>query len=139
MKTTVLILSIAMLSSVLGCIDQEAPRLEGTWNLDSYVNSAGTLVRMLPNTKVTFQFQDGKVSGSAGCNSYSGTCNINGSSITIGPLAVTEMYCTDPGVMEQEGDYLAALNSVVRYRIEGETLVLINADGKEVLLFTKQE
>ncbi len=137
MKTNVLILSIVMLSSVLGCIDQEAPGLEGTWNLNSYVNRADAMVNILSNTKVTFQFQDGKVGGNAGCNSYGGTCTLNGSSITIGPLAVTEMYCTDPGVMEQEADYLAALNSVTRYRIEGRTLVLINADGKDVLIFTK--
>lgn len=136
MKTTVLLLSVVMLSSIAGCMDQEAPTLEGTWNLDSYVNSAGTLVDVLPNTQVTLTFQGGSVGGSAGCNSYGGTCTLSGSALTVGPLAVTEMYCTDPGVMEQEGDYLAALNSVVRYRIEGRTLVLINADGREVLIFT---
>lgn len=137
MKRNVLILSIVMLSSIAGCMDQEASGLEGTWNLDSYVNTGGVLVNILPNAKITLTFEDGKVGGSASCNSYGGTCTLNGSSITIGPLAVTEMYCTDPGVMEQEADYLASLNSVTRYRIEGTTLVLVNADGKDVLIFTK--
>ena len=49
----------------------------------------------LPNTNITIQFtSDGKVSGSTGCNRYSGTYTTVGSTINISsPMAVTEMAC----------------------------------------------
>ncbi len=49
---------------------------------------------------------DGKVSGSAGCNRYSGTYTVSGNSITFSsPMATTMMMC-DESVMEQENAYL---------------------------------
>ena len=52
---------------------------------------------------------DGRVSGSAGCNRYSGTYTVSGNSITISsPMATTMMMC-DEAVMEQESAYLKAL------------------------------
>ena len=41
----------------------------------------------------------------------------------IGPLASTMMACGEPaGVMEQEAQYLAALQSAATYQIEGNVL-----------------
>jgi heat shock protein HslJ len=36
---------------------------------------------------------DGVVSGTTGCNTYTGSYKLDGSSITIGPLAMTLMLC----------------------------------------------
>lgn len=132
-------LSICVLSLVVVCcIGQESPELEGTrWNLDSHVDKEGTLVNILPNTEITIQFQDGTVTGSAGCNSYTGAYGINGNTIMIDPLAVTEMYCAEPeGIMEQEYDYLTALGSVTSFKVKGSTMEMANAEEKVVLVFT---
>lgn len=140
-REMVLILSIVILPSVLACcIGQKPLELEGTtWNLNSCVNEKG-LVSVLPNTKITVHFQDGRVSGSAGCNSYLGTYHISGSTITIGPLSSTRMFCGEPeGLMEQEGNYLAALKSAAHYEITGSTLEMTNADGIQILTFTAEE
>ncbi|UCC64504.1 MAG: META domain-containing protein, partial [Anaerolineae bacterium] len=48
-----------------------AASLEGTlWKLDAYLNSQGELVSLLPDSEVRAKFQDGQVTGNAGCNSY---------------------------------------------------------------------
>jgi heat shock protein HslJ len=121
-----------------GCPVEEQVEFEGTvWNLDTYRNSQGSLVGVLQNTEITAQFQNGTVGGSSGCNSYSGDYTISGNALTIGALSITLMYCTMPnGVMAQEGDYIAALKSVTSYRINGNTLIMTNAAGDVVLVFT---
>jgi heat shock protein HslJ len=136
-KGILFVLSMVMVSSVLGgCIGQVP--LEGTlWNLDSYMNDRGELVSVLPATEVTAQFQDGRVGGSAGCNSYFGSYHVNGNTITIGPLSSTLMFCGEPeGLMKQETNYLAALRSATHYEITGSKLEMTNTDGVLILVFT---
>ena len=136
--TPFLFLSIVMLSLVVVCcIGQKSPELEGTlWKLDSYVNLQGNKVKVLPDTEVTAQFKDGTVNGSSGCNSYFGSYTISGTAITFGPIGMTEMYCAEPeGIMEQENGYLAALQSVEGFTINGNKLEMTNAQGTLVLVF----
>ena len=136
--TPSLFLSIVMLSLVVVCcIGQKSPELEGTlWKLDSYVNLQGNMVKVLPDTEITAQFKDGTVNGSSGCNSYFGSYTINGTVISFGPIGVTEMYCAEPeGIMEQENGYLAALQSVKGFTINGNKLEMINVEGTLVLVF----
>jgi heat shock protein HslJ len=43
------------------------------------------------------------------------------------------MYCTAPGVMQQEMTYLALLNQTKIFTIEGDTLTLPDMNGRSVL------
>lgn len=124
--------------------DADAP-LEGTeWNLAAFLEprpDAGLGVpTLLPagplsSTEITAIFEDDRVSGSAGCNQYSGGYAVNGSSLTFGPLAATKMWCADPeGSMEQEQRYLGLLGQVRRYRIDGAQLWLTADDGRVLVL-----
>ena len=114
-------------SAVVNVTYGEASVLEGT----SWI-----LADTLPGTEVKALFENGQVSGSAGCNSYSGTyvtTTVGGvNKIRLGPLASTMMMCEEM-VMEQEGAYLAALQSVSSYQVEENVLTLTHADG--TLLF----
>jgi heat shock protein HslJ len=90
--------------------------LEGTnWLLDKTV----------PGSEITALFDNGQVSGSAGCNTYQGTYRTTKAGgrnqIEFGPLAVTMMMCDEP-LMEQEGLYLGALESATEYVVEGFAL-----------------
>ncbi|MCK4432707.1 MAG: META domain-containing protein, partial [Methanomicrobia archaeon] len=77
--------TVILSSMVAGCILEESPKLEGTlWILKSYVNDEGGMVNVLSGTEITAQFQGGKVGGSAGCNTYSGSYTLSGNAITIG-------------------------------------------------------
>ena len=104
--------------------------LEGTtWLLD----------RTIPGSEITALFVNGQVSGSAGCNNYSGTYRstraAGRNTIDFGPLATTRMMC-DETLMDQESLYLAALESATEYTIEGFALT-ITYPGGELLFYDK--
>jgi heat shock protein HslJ len=125
-----------MLALVVGGCINDKP-LEGTlWELDSYMNSAGNLVTVLPDTEVTAQFENGQVKGSGGCNNYWGDYTVNGDAITIGLITKNQMYCFPDEINGQEEDYLAALQSATGYDISGSNLKMTNAGGDVVLIFT---
>jgi heat shock protein HslJ len=112
--------------------------LTGTeWNMLSYNNGRGGLVSALADTKITALFsEEGELTGSAGCNSYSTSYEVNDSTIEIFPAAVTRMYCSIPeGIMEQESEYLAALQSAASYEIQGEELVLLDANNTRAVIY----
>lgn len=104
------------------------------WSLESYVDKEGQLVGVLPDTKITLTFESGEMRGSAGCNSYFGPVEIDGNEMTVGLLGATQMMCPEP-IMEQEGAYLAALQSAASYRIQGDRLEIADSSGKTALVF----
>jgi heat shock protein HslJ len=114
--------------------------LEDTkWILESY-GELVNLEHVLTDTRITAEFvsSEGTVEGSAGCNSYSGSYEVEDSQLSIpGPIAATEMYCADPeGVMEQEQQYLEILQAAESYSIEEEELQ-INC-GDQVLIYAAE-
>ena len=54
-----------------------------------------------------------------------------GCSGTIGPVAITEMACTEPeGVMEQETAFMEFITQAQTFRITGKQLQIFRPDGK---------
>jgi heat shock protein HslJ len=99
------------------------------WSVQSYNNGRGGVVSIVPNTQLTASFDaEGRVFGSAGCNSYRGRYTVDGMNINIGPLATTRMACPEP-IMQQEQEFLAALGVATQYSIEGNRLTLRDAGG----------
>ena len=81
-------------------------------------------------------FEDENVSGWAGCNSYTGGFQIDGSSLVIGQIATTRMACPSPAdTIERE--YLAALARVAAWRTEDDEVVLVDADDAELLRYER--
>jgi len=115
--------------------------LPGTsWEATGYNNGKQAVTGMLAGTTLTADFgKDGNLSGNAGCNTYSGAYKVNGDQITIGPLASTMKACSEPaGVMEQEAQYLAALQSAATYQIEGNVMQLRTKDDALAAIFNKK-
>jgi len=81
---------------------------------------------------------DGKVSGSAGCNRYSGTYTVSGNSITISSSIATTMMMCDESVMEQESAYLKALAEAKTYEVKGDQLTLTGADKTSLAIYKAQ-
>jgi heat shock protein HslJ len=109
-----------------------------TWWLNGYHDGQSGFVSVLSGTEITALFgDDGQVSGSAGCNNYSASYTVKDGVITFGPAATTRKACAEPeGIMTQESAYLAALESVVAFQIEGDELTLTNTEGVRVATFT---
>lgn len=109
---------------------------ETSWNLSSYLYREGVLVEILENTEITTYFQDGQLTGNAGCNNYFASYQVDGSNLTIGPLASTEMFCMDPpAVMDQESTYLAVLETAASYQLDNNQLMVLNTQGDPILTF----
>jgi heat shock protein HslJ len=108
-----------------------------TWLVTRYNNGKGGYTSALLDTEITAMFgEDGSLTGSAGCNNYTSSYEVEGDAISIGPAATTRKMCPEPqGIMEQETAYLAALEAAATYEIQGDTLELRNAEGTRMVTY----
>lgn len=124
---------------VLVFVQGQSP-LEGTnWVLQSYGDPEDpTLIEEGTLVTATFTSADGGpagvVQGSAGCNNYSSDYALNEDQISIHAPASTRMMC--PLGMDQENDYLMALQSAQFYQIVWNQLEIVYDDGEGLLTFT---
>ena len=108
------------------------PTLEGSsWTVLAYNNGNQAVVSVILDTQITAEFdQDGIVSGSGGCNDYTGPYETEEQRISIGPVAATKQLCGSPGgIDDQEAAYVAALESAELWVIRGDILELRREDG----------
>jgi heat shock protein HslJ len=113
--------------------------LVGTpWTATGINNGHGGVTSLVAGTTATAAFaDDGRVAGSAGCNRWTATFVVVGSTITIGAPAVTRRLCAGPaGIMEQEAAYIAALGRSTRLAIDGDRLDLRDDDGALQVTFS---
>ena len=107
------------------------PGVAGAWEATSVLYD-DAIRGVLAGTTPTADFgDDGKLTGSGGCNTFSGSYEVDGAALRIGRPASTRRACREPeGVDAQERGYLAALQSVVRFEQAGPKLTLFNAKGQ---------
>lgn len=106
--------------------------LNGTsWRLVAY-GAPGRPEAVLPDSEVTAVFQEGQLTGSAGCNQYATTYTQSGATLTTGAVASTRMAC-EPALNEQESRVLQGLDTAVSFTIDNETLTIQDETG--VLVF----
>jgi heat shock protein HslJ len=137
-KGLLALLAVVVLAALAACSatgPASGDPLDGTsWVLVGY-----GLAALLPGTEITASFEDGQVRGSAGCNSYGGSYQVSGDSISVRELFHTEMACLEPeGVMEQEQTYLQYLGGVETFSVSHGQLHMTRADG-ETLTFIPAE
>jgi heat shock protein HslJ len=105
--------------------------LAGTqWEVTAYNNGKQAVVSLSRGSRITLAFTADGVTGSSGCNRFSGPYSIDGEGVKIGPLRTTRMMCAEPAdVMAQERAFLAALQGAGTVRREGNRLELRTAAG----------
>lgn len=110
-----------------------------SWDVTGYNNGTQAVVSIITGSRVTLAFSaEGRVSGSAGCNNFTGAYVVKAGELTIHDVAATRKMCVEPaGVMEQESAFLKALDTSMRVRIEGGRLELRYADGALALNATR--
>lgn len=135
-----LLLSICLLAVSCTLVEENqgsARSIEGIeWKLKYFRKSAA-----LQDPPSTLIFKDGVVSGSAGCNQYSGSykLNVNKNRIEISQLQSTLMACQDPaGLMDQEAVFIDLLSRAYRFEINADILMIFD-EGHEALTFNKVE
>lgn len=110
------------------------PLVGTTWTLSS-IAAGDAVTSVVSGTEITSAFAaDESLSGSAGCNRFSGTYTVAGDRLSISPLATTKMACAGY-VMTQERVFLAAMGRVASFAIEGAQLTLLDRSGAMLLGF----
>src|SRR5262249_22748304 len=108
-----------------------------TWRLEA-VFEDGNRLAALANTEVTLEFVGEQVGGSAGCNRYSATYRADGAGLSVTAPRETRMICPSPaGVMEQERRFLSALQAARAFRLAGDRLELLGADGSPTCVLAR--
>jgi len=104
------------------------------WQLTS-IN--GTPIPVPTTSKtVTLEFDsEGQVNGSGGCNSFGGSYQVQGDSLSFGPIISTKMACVDETAMQQESQYFQILQGATKYSVAPEQLTIVG-QGSDTLVFT---
>ena len=96
----------------------------------------GTEVQAFPNQRephMVLRTDLSRVTGSGGCNEFTGTYEVAGSSIRFGHAAATLRACADG--MEQEMSFFRALERTRAFRIRGDELELLDETDALVARF----
>ncbi|MGH7354026.1 MAG: META domain-containing protein [Candidatus Rokuibacteriota bacterium] len=113
--------------TALGCASAGGfvpPSLNGSSWIAEAIDGQGMVGR--PPITLTFESEERAV-GSTGCNRYFAAVRLSERArLRFGQVGSTRMACP-PLVMEQEQRFLAALEAVRGYRLDGTTLVLVDA------------
>ncbi|NGP04088.1 META domain-containing protein [Rhodococcus sp. 14C212] len=118
--------------------DPDRPVVDTHWVLTELVTAdAVSTSRALEDAAPTLTVAgDGTVSGSTGCNRFTGTATVADTVVTFGPLATTRAACPDPELARIESAVLGVLSGEVRYAVEGAAMRLTAADGVTGLGYT---
>jgi heat shock protein HslJ len=117
--------------ATLATFTKLSTELAGTkWAVTNYNNGKEAVVGLIEGTTLTVEFgADGSAAGSAGCNNFTGGFTQGDGTITMGPFVSTMKMCAEPaGVMEQEAQFLKALESAATYQLDGDRLDLRTKD-----------
>jgi heat shock protein HslJ len=114
---------------VVACDDNQFSRSDivgGSWELMSIQTGSAAPVAITTSLRYTAQFaEDGRVSVKSDCNSCGGSYSLNGSTLTIGPLACTKVFCGDTSLDSQ---FSGALDGTATVSGDGDELVIRSGD-----------
>ncbi|MBK8047193.1 MAG: META domain-containing protein [Anaerolineales bacterium] len=103
--------------------------LAGTsWTVTAYNNGNEAVTSPIEGADLTINFDDdNRVAGNSGCNDFFASYLTSDNAILIGSIGSTRRFCEEPaGVMEQEAQFQAALQSATTYSVSGNRLELRN-------------
>jgi heat shock protein HslJ len=132
MRSLAGLLAVALVVGVGACSGSDDDPTGRAWQLTELEGTSS-----VEGTVVDPTVQDNQISGSSGCNTYTGAASVDqgANTMTIQPeIASTMMACED-AVMEQETRYLNALPRVTSYEMADDTLTLLDANGVAIATF----
>lgn len=128
-------LGVVVMAACLPGADRGDADLDGTvWVLRSLDSSTP-----IQGREITARFGEGRITGSAGCNSYGASYSLGAERIDIGEIERTAMMCLGPtGIMDQERQYLDTLGQVDRIQATESTLILAEGSAPR-LVFARSD
>ena len=129
------VLVVAVLALGTGCSrPSEQPSLDGTtWRLTSWAEPDP----IPASVSITAEFADGRIAGTAGVNRYTAavTSGVDGSFAVEPPISTKMAGPAD--AMAAETAYLQRLQAATSYAVDGDRLVVNDADGEPSLTFSR--
>jgi len=112
-----------------GCGGDPATLLRGAeWTVEDLAGATA-----VEGSRITLNFRaDGRLSGRASCNEYTGEYSLTGEGLAVSKTARTKKLC-EPSLMRQEEAFLELLENVRRFTLSPDgALVLHAGDGRAV-------
>ncbi len=112
-------------------VGSDADALAGTsWVAQRIANGSGERDALAgKEPTVDFGADGSTISGSTGCNLYSGNVTISGGTISVAQVSVTERVCIPREIMEQEALFLEIVTSADEVTLAGGVLELKSTEG----------
>jgi putative lipoprotein len=99
------------------------------------LNGHALTVEHRPNLELSA----GRVSGSGGCNRFTGAYKLNGNALEFMPAAATMMMCIHEGVMETESSFLKTLSGVRYWKAADSDLLFLDSNHKTLMRFGRHD
>jgi heat shock protein HslJ len=108
--------------------------LAGDWHINAYLATSGqAFTSVINGSNPTAKFgTDGSLSGTTGCNNFTGSYQTKGDTITISPLATTRKACP-ADLTDQEAGILAAFQTATRFEVTKGRATLFNGANQRAL------
>lgn len=91
------------------------------------------------NLTVTVNFgEDGRISGTSGCNRYFSDYKVDSNTLTIGLIAGTKMMC-GPDAMKIEHNFLSLLHKAETFSVSNTGSLVITANNGDMIKAAKSE
>jgi len=105
----------------------------GKWNIES---AMGVSTENAENRAFIEFTKDGEINGNASVNYFNGSYKLKGETLTFGAIGMTKMMGAS---MDIEDLITEALNSTTSITIDGDTAIVKNSDGLEVMALVRAE
>lgn len=125
---------LVVLGAGCGASTTEQPALDGTsWKLTGWAEPDP----IPADATITAEFADGRMAGSAGVNRYNAAVTSGTDGAFAVEQAITTKMAGPADAMAAETAFLRRLEAATSYQVDGDTLVIDDADGQTSLTFTR--
>ena len=110
-------------------------QLQGEWNLQTLRGVAPATSIHLPTLEI--DLKENRITGNSGCNNYFASIeSCSPTTLSFSAIGATRMLCLSDNI---ENAYFQALQEVATYKIQANTLLLLNKQGEEVVKMIKKQ
>jgi len=114
----------------------QAPLLGTVWYLERYRTQDGQEIAVLPFEQITLNFGEDRVGGYDGCNSFSGSYQLQGDRLQIGDDWISTLRACSGIEEAQASNFAGVLQRAHRVAVSDRQLRLLSHEGTTIAVFS---